>query len=413
MEKIPRAEIYFQSERTTPVSSSLSLRKAQVLPHPFLRIVSTAVIFAAGSCAFAQTDSNVRINQIQVIGTHNSYHAGLAPSAAKFLQEKNPAAFAALDYRHPSLTSQLDAGVRQIELDIFADTKGGLYAHPYMETLIAQAGLPADPPFDPQHLMDKPGFKVMHVQDIDYRSNCEPFTACLEEVRAWSKAHPGHLPVFILVETKQNIMHLNFPTVAPEQFTPAIFDALDREIRSVFSAGEIITPDDVRGSYATLNEAVRAEQWPTLEQARGKVVFLMDQKKMGPVYLEGHPSLKGRVIFTNADPGTPDAAFIEQNDESADAIDALAKQGYLIRTRADSDTKQARANDTSRRDAVLASGAQLISTDYPASEAAASGYQVELPGDAVARCNPVLKPAGCVNAELASPATKSIARSAK
>lgn len=359
-------------------------------------------ITAVCDCALGQGDGDVRMNQIQIIGTHNSYHSGFAPSAAKLWQQKNPKAFAALDYRHPSLSSQLDAGIRQIEIDIFADTKGGLYAHPYGETLIAQAGLPADPPFDPQHLMDKPGFKVMHVQDVDYRSVCEPFTACLAEVRAWSKAHPNHLPVFILVETKQGALHVPFPTVTPENFTPAIFDALDREITSVFSAGEMITPDDVRGSYATLNQAVNADQWPTLKEARGKVVFLMDQKKMGPLYLQGHPSLKGRILFTNADAGTPDAAFIEQNDAPAQAIEALVRQGYLIRTRADSDTKEARTNDTARRDAVLASGAQIISTDYPASEQAASGYKVELPGNAVARCNSVLRPKNCGDAELSS-----------
>jgi len=85
----------------------------------------------------------------------------------------------------------------------------------------------------------------------------------------------------------------------------------------VFRATDMITPDDVRGNYGTLNEAVLAGKWPELSDARNKVVFLMDQKKMGPVYLEGHPSLKGRILFTNADPGTPDAAFIEQNDAPA------------------------------------------------------------------------------------------------
>jgi hypothetical protein len=158
----------------------------------------------------------------------------------------------------------------------------------------------------------------------------------------------------------------------------------------------------VRGSYATLNQAVRADHWPTLQQARGKVVFLMDQKNMGPVYLEGHPSLKGRILFTNADAGTADAAFIEQNDAPAEAIEALVRQGYLIRARADSDTKEARSNNPARRDEVLASGAQIISTDYPASEQAASGYKVALPGNAVARCNPVLRPKSCVDGKLAS-----------
>ena len=88
-----------------------------------------------------------------------------------------------LDYKHEPLTQQLDSGVRQIELDIFADSQGGRYAHPAGPRMVAEAQLPPDPPFDPEGLMMKPGFKVMHVQDIDYRSVCQPFIACLKEVR--------------------------------------------------------------------------------------------------------------------------------------------------------------------------------------------------------------------------------------
>jgi hypothetical protein len=360
---------------------------------------------AISSAAPAQTpstaDGSVRINQIQIVGTHNSYHAGLPPSAAKLLQEKNPKVFDALNYSHPSLTTQLNKGVRQMEIDVFADPNGGLYAHPYIEKLVAQAGLPPDPPYDADGVMDKPGFKVMHVQDIDQRSVCEPFTACLSEVRAWSKAHPDHLPVFLLIETKQSpLKEKMFPSVQPIPFTPAIFDALDAEIRSVFSPEELLTPDDVRGSYATLNAAVRAGQWPTLSKAHGKIVFLMDQRPMEAVYTEGHPSLQGRILFTNAVPGKPDAAFTEANDFTPEAIDTLVRQGYLVRTRTDENTVQARTDDTRRRDAVMASGAQILSTDYPLGEAAKSGYVVEFPGGTLARYNPLNKPADCVDARL-------------
>ena len=136
---------------------------------------------------------------------------------------------------------------------------------------------------------------------------------------------------------------------------------------------EIITPDDVRGHYDTLNQAVLAGNWPTLKSARGKVIFLMDQRPVGPVYLAGHPSLRGRVLFTNAEPGEPDAAFIERNDGPSADITALVQKGYLVRTRTDADTKEARINDTARRDAMIASGAQILSTDYPARARALAG----------------------------------------
>ncbi|RUL78435.1 hypothetical protein EKH80_05830 [Dyella choica] len=350
--------------------------------------------------AFAANDT-LRINQIQVIGTHNSYHAGFAPSATMLMQAKAPEALAGIDYRHPALTRQLDDGVRQLELDVFADSKGGRYASPAITHLIAEAGLPADPPMAAAGVLDKPGFKVMHMQDIDPRSVCQPFVACLGEIRAWSKAHPDHAPLFILIETKEGELHEKIPSVIPEPFTPLVFDALEREIASVFSADEIISPDQVRGHHASLDEAVRANGWPSLAKARGKLVFLLDQRKVEAIYLEGHPALKGRMMFTNATPGASDAAFTECNECRAQEINALVRRGYLVRTRADvPEQGQGLRNDGTRRDAIIGSGAQMISTDYPEREPSAQGYAVGFPGGVAVRCNPVLAPRGCMDAPL-------------
>src|SRR5579859_2060678 len=112
------------------------------------------------SIAHSQTSSDdrtLKLNQIQVIGTHNSYHAGIAPNESKLWQEKYAEAYKGLDYQHQPLPQQFDSGVRQIELDIFADSKGGLYAHPSGPVRVAAAHLPADPDFDPNGLMAKPG----------------------------------------------------------------------------------------------------------------------------------------------------------------------------------------------------------------------------------------------------------------
>lgn len=348
-------------------------------------------------CQTPGLDDALKLNQIQLIGTHNSYHAGIPPSEAQLWQMKNPKAFLGLDYAHPPLPEQLDRGIRQIELDIYADTAGGRYAHPVGPRMVAAAGLPPDPPFDPSGVMLEPGFKVMHVPDVDYRSVCQPFVACLQQVRKWSRAHPHHIPLFILIETKQDESPEPMQSNPTEPFTPAAFDALDAEIRSVFPPGELITPDDVRESHNTLNEAVLAGNWPSIGKARGKIVFLMDQRWAGTPYLQGHPSLRGRILFTNAEPGQPDAAFIERNDGPADEITRLVREGYLVRVRTDADTAEARANDTRRRDAMIASGAQILSTDYPASQPARwpGHYSVALPGNALARCNPVNVPNNC------------------
>ena len=58
------------------------------------------------------------------------------------------------------------------------------------------------------------------------------------------------------------------------------------------------------------------------------------------------------------------------------------RRGYVVRTRADADTREARANDPGRARAALASGAQWVSTDYPAPGIAArfgATYAVRLP----------------------------------
>ena len=243
------------------------------------------------------------------------------------MEMKNPKALRSLDYHHAPLADQLSGGVRQVEIDVFADPEGGRFAHPAIVQQVAAAGLPADPDFDPQHEMDKPGFKVMHIQGVDERSTCHTFVACLNDVRKWSKQHPNHLPIFILVETKEDSPREVQNAVKALPFTATVFDALDAEIRSVFKPNEMITPDEVRGDASTLVEAVHAGKWPTLAKARGRVIFLMDQQHVGPIYAEGHPSLRGRILFTNAIPGAPDAAFVEQNDGSVEAINASGEAG--------------------------------------------------------------------------------------
>jgi hypothetical protein len=344
------------------------------------------------SAGVRKADRCLRINQIQVIGSHNSYHIEPQEPVATALGSFDAALLASLEYTHSPLPAQFDdERVRQIELDVFADPLGGHYDQ---RNLLPVLGLPADSG-EPE--LERPGFKVLHVQEIDFLSTCLTFRRCLEQVKAWSDAHPGHLPIAVLVELKDGPIPDPLGVfVQPLPIGPAELDALDAEIRSVFDERRIITPDDVRGTTATLEEAVLASGWPTLGEARGTVMFLMDnggQKRLD--YLAGHPSLTDRVLFTSSSPGQPDAAFVKRNDPlggSGTSIAELVRRGYIVRTRADADTVQARTGDTTQRDAALASGAQWVSTDYPVPGRSArfgTEYVAELPGEHVARCNQV------------------------
>jgi hypothetical protein len=370
--------------------------------RPTLGLV-LALAAALGGCdgdgEFSVVDDNVRINQIQVIGSHNSYH--IQPEIRLFRTlVRIDDMFLGWEYTHAPLDEQFARqGVRQIELDVFADPDGGLYAQPSGLRLLtgdADARLPG---------LDAPGLKVLHVQDLDYRSTCTTLIDCLETVKAWSDAHPRHLPIMILIEVKDEVIDdpLDLGFVTPVEFGAREFEDLDAEIREVFPERQLITPDQVRNGRATLEEAVLAGAWPTLRQARGRVLFALDNGGKRDVYRAGRPALEGRVLFTNATPGDADAAFVKANDPVGDSerIPALVASGYLVRTRADADTEQARTGDTTRRDAALASGAHMVSTDYPMPDAIfGSGYVVRFPGGTLARCNPVNAPPWCESAAL-------------
>jgi hypothetical protein len=121
-------------------------------------------------------------------------------------------------------------------------------------------------------------------------------------------------------------------------------------------------------------------------------MFALDNgRHLRNAYLKDHPSLRGRLLFVSVDENDPAAAFFKLNDPVGgfDQIQRLVKAGFLVRTRADSDTVQARKNDPAKREKALASGAQFVSTDYPEANAAFSNYCVRFSGGIVARPNPV------------------------
>ncbi len=337
-------------------------------------------------------------NDIQVLGSHNSYKEAIDSELFSLLLElRDPTRIRTLEYEHPSLSEQLDLGLRKLELDVFYDLQRLSSPNPFLGlSLLAERGLEPDRPFDPEPLSES-GFKVLHVQDLDFRTNCVTLRSCLEELREWSDRHPRHLPITVSFNTKDD--DLGEPWMSPLAFGATALDELDLEIRSVLTEDRLILPDDVRGDHPTLREAVLANAWPTLDEARGKFLFILDQRgdKLEH-YRRGHPSLADRVMFVNADEQDDEAAVRILNDPigGGERIRALVEQGFLVRTRSDADTQEARSGEVGRRDAAFASGAQFVSTDYyRPSQLFESDYRVTLPGGAVARCNPVRVPAGC------------------
>ncbi|MBM0170355.1 phosphatidylinositol-specific phospholipase C1-like protein [Altererythrobacter sp. C41] len=332
----------------------------------------------------------VRINDLVMVGTHNSYKLAMPDERMARLREHDPQAADSLDYAHRPLTEQLDAGARQIELDVYYDPHGDHFA----ET--------SDDP-----ALRRPGFKVQHIPGLDDRTSCPTLVQCLAVIKGWSDAHPGHAPILVMMNAKDSTGDAT-PIVEALPFTETAFDALDREIRSMLPADKLIVPDDVQGSYPTLREAVLADNWPTLDAARGRLMFALDE---GPekvaLYRGDRVSLEGRVLFVNTDEDSPAAAYLTLNHpiRQAERIRRAVEAGFIVRTRADEGTAAARTGDTRQRDAALASGAQYVSTDYLWPDPRfGTAYRVGLPGGAAVACNPVSRPQGCGTDPLEAPA---------
>jgi hypothetical protein len=343
----------------------------------------------------------LRMNEIQVIGTHNSYHRELTNAeraAHDAVYGGAPVYDGFLAYSHASLPNQLSRqGVRGLELDLYPDREGGLYANPLLRQRLG-----AGP------LMDRdwyrPGVKVVHTHDLDYNSTCVRLVSCLRHLRRWSRENARHVPLLVMLELKgTDPVAASAGGVAVPPWNGAALNGLDREIRSVFGSDELITPDDVRRRGLTLRQSVLRRGWPTLRRARGRVMFLMDNDP-GPIsaaYLRGRPNLEGRVLFTNARPRARDAAFVKRNEPTGRGlrrIQRLVRAGFLVRTRSDIPLATVTSGDRAQLRAALRSGAQLVSTDFPEVGMSArydSDYVVSLPGGGPARCNPVIRPSGC------------------
>jgi hypothetical protein len=373
-------------------------------------VVLTAALAASLATAVPSLASGgggpVAMNELQVIGTHNSYKREISEAEQAIYDDAidSPGDYDRfLAYSHAPIGQQF-AGqrVRGLELDLFPDPQGGLYANP----LVRQAaGL--GPLTDPA--WQQPGIKVLHIADVDYQTTCVRFVTCLEQVREWSQANPRHVPLLIMLELKQSDSRIvEVGGVVAPPWDGTALDALDTEIRSVFDDRQLITPDDVRRPRLSLEQSVLRHGWPSLDRSRGKVAFLLDNDP-GPIrdaYIAGRPNLEGRVLFTNSRRGLPDAAFIKRNEprnENTAQIQELVRAGYLVRTRSDVPLTTILEGDVLQLAKALESGAQLVSTDFPVPGMAArygSDFVAQLPDGGVARCNPVNAGRSCRDRKL-------------
>ena len=261
------------------------------------------------------------------------------------------------------LPNSWSSGCATLELDVFHDPDGGYYRNPRGLSLV-RFSFNRPLPYDTANRLSEPGLKVFHIQDLDFRSNQLLFTDALAELKSWSDANADHTPIIITINAKD----ANAPlTRNPLPFDAAALQNIDTEIRSVFSEDQLVTPDLVRGDRATLEEAVLNDGWPAVNSIRGRFLFVLDEgNEKIDRYLESFPNLEDASLFVNREEGNPEAAFRILNDPIGDfeRIRSLVAQGYMVRTRSDAETVEARTNDFAKFESAKESGAQVITTDY-------------------------------------------------
>ena len=146
----------------------------------------------------------------------------------------------------PFLADALDTGASLIELDTWVD------------------------PFTNE-------WKVSHSSPLGNDNNCvnastpadlyqgsanKDLGSCLDDIRIWLGAHPGHPPIMIKLEMKAGFD-------ATDNLGPAQLDALV----SAHLGSDVYTPADLLGSYPTLDAAAKANNWPTRAALAGKVIL--------------------------------------------------------------------------------------------------------------------------------------------
>ena len=290
----------------------------------------------------------LRLNQIQLIGTHNSYH--LRPSKVVLESRRGQS----LDYGHAPLFQQLEAGVRSFAIDIYRS-----------ET----------------------NFRVLHIPNIDDRSNCDTLKECLGEILRWSDRHPEHIPLIVFLEIK----NLTSNVGAFRPTTTTDLEALEDQLWMQLGKGKLLTPDDLRGDMESVEAAVLKQGWPKLKAIRGKVILVLNAPvPLQTYYIEGSPLLAGRAMFVKSEPGNPEAAIVVSKDPASDETADWIRKGYLVRARADIGVKEAVANDLTKAQIALAQGCHIVTTDFPSiTPHPVTGYFVALPGNKSWRVNPI------------------------
>lgn len=271
-------------------------------------------------------DDGVKLNEITVIGTHNSYqryHESEESSGCGLGEETG---------KPITLSDQLDAGLRNLEIDV--------------ETTVDETGT---------------HFVCMHSPLLDMATNCYSFEKALEEIAVWSDNNPGHLPITIIIEPKAVFI----PIENMRFFSADYANELDKTVRGVLG-DRLLTPAQTMGEYASFKEMREADAWPKVADILGKTAVVLHPCSATDGYIKQDETIKSQSMFPMLRPTEKDkpyASFLLANDASGlvSKLAGLAEGNYMIRTRADAGGRYSPVTFAT----AVSSAANIISTDFP------------------------------------------------
>ncbi len=348
----------------------------------------------------------LRLNEIQYVGTHNSYKlhpdARMMRALAAADQSRptertdKPSRAHALSYGHLPLETQLDLGMRLFELDLQLSGSGpplDLQEH-YAKQYGAKE--PLDGGVLPRRF-ERDEVLVYHNLD-DFRSSCYRLTDCLLAFRNWSRANPQHLPVVIYLEAKyepqcdssQGGKCLNVQGT-DQPFDRQAWERVERHVRSLIGEEIVVRPGELLLADKDLRQSIKEQGWPKISALRGKFLFVIaaadDRAK------DTYSEIENPLFFTFRPADHPDASFVIEFDPFSSKVEEIIAAGFIASTYADYRLEEARRNDTRKRNRLFSAGAQMISTDFPIRDPRFSDYRVVFNGSEYVQPAPRINPA--------------------
>ncbi len=286
----------------------------------------------------AALESGIKFNELRYIATHNSYKNESVPELKMWYGIVSRLTFGYIpddggEFCLPALSDQLDSGIRSLEMDV-----------------------------EVMHEEGETSFVCIHSPVLDMTTNSYDFSLALKEIKLWSDAHPGHLPITVIVEPKVAML----PMVDMDVFTFKNALALDAVLKDELGE-KLFTPSDMLRDYSDFAAMRKADDWPEVSEMLGRILVLMHPTVVTGQYILNDRSMRTQAMFPMMrvyEKSSRFAAFLVENDpgkaeERAKSL--IDEEKFIIRTRPDSYGSV----KTEDRTAALNSNAQILSTDYP------------------------------------------------